>query len=149
MVKVRINASGKRVIGSVVLPEGFERISDVLNDQSNWLEVLPVDAGISKKVQGSQVMVKEAITYVEAIEEPRQHTSALHCGRFVPVVVEMKEPAPQQLVAELFVPYDETLFDVLSDGRKFVCMRNVHFPNFVERYPFLAVNKKALILVKG
>lgn len=148
-VKVRLNAWGKRVLGAVELPDGVERISDLLNSPSPCVHVFQGEPALRWQNGSDQVIFKEAINYLEAIEEPKLHTAATSTGNFIPIVGEMRGPDPQHLVAEMFVPYGETLFDVLNDPRMFISMRNVHFPDFVERYPFLAVNKKSLILVRS
>jgi len=148
-VRVRINASGKRLICSLKLPPETERVSDLLNAPAPCLQIYPATPSITHKTTEDQVLFKDSITYVETLEEPKSHTSILHCGQFVPVVGELREPELQQILAEIYIPYDFTLFDVLNDSRMFVSMRNVHFTNFMERYPFLAINKRAIISIKG
>lgn len=148
-VKVRINAMGRHILGVLELPESVERVSDLLNSPTPCVHVLQFEPGHRIQPGGDQVIFKEAINYLEAIEEPKQHTTALSSGVFVPIVGELRGPDPAQLIAEMFVPHQETLFDVLNDPRMFVSMRNVHFPSFTERYAFLAVNKKSLVLVRS
>lgn len=149
VVRVRINAWGKPILGIIELPSGVERISDLLNSPAPCVRVFQGEPGTGRNTQGEQVIFKSAINYLEAIEEPKLHTVAFSGGKFIPIIGELKGPDPKQLIAEMFVPYEETLFDVLNDPRQFVSMRNVHFPNFIERYDFLAVNKKTLVLVRS
>lgn len=146
-VKVRINASGKRLIGCVDLPEGMERVSDLLNAPNPCILLTANGIMPPGKKPDHQIVFKHAITYLEAIEEPKFHTTSHHGGCFHPVVGELLEPNSQQIIAEIFVPFGMSLFEVMNDSRNFISLRNVHFSNFVERYPFLAVGKKHLILV--
>ena len=147
VVKVRINASGKRLIGSLELPPGIERVSDVLNSQGPCVLLTSLDAAFKAGKPATHIIFKDSITYVEALEEPKPHTTSPHGGTFMPVVGEIREPQAQQIIAEIFIPIGMTLFEVLNDPRPFISMRNVHFSNFVERYPFLAVCKRQLIVV--
>lgn len=148
VVKVRINASGKRLIGCVALPALHARISDVLNASEPCLLLTPYGPMLPNRGEGPQVVFKDAITYLEALEEPRWERLEPPGGEFRPVVAELRGPEPEQLLAEVFVPAGQTVFDVLADPRPFVSLRNVHFVNFVERYAFLALGKKQLIVVK-
>jgi hypothetical protein len=149
VVKVRINASGRRLIGCIELPEGYERISDVLNSPDPCLLLTPHEPLAAERGEdGSQVIFKDAVTYLEAVEEPRPPSSPHPAGEFRPVVAELREPEAQQVIAEIFVPEGQTLLQILSDARPFINLRNVHFTNFVERYAFLAISKRQLILVK-
>ena len=148
-VKVRINAFGRRLIGCVELSEEKRRVSDLLNDSSPCLLLLPHEPlGTARDNDGTQVIFKDAITYLEAVEEPKAGPAHRASGEFRSVVAEIRELEPQQLLAEIFIPSGQTLLEVLSDERPFISLRNVHFTNFVERYGFLAVGKNQLILVK-
>ena len=149
LVKVRINASGKRLVGCLRLPGPEVRTSDLLNGPEPFLVVLPDEYAILGECKTSHAVAKHAISYVEALEEPKRggtHTPGE--GAFCPVAAELHEPETQVL-AEVFVPEGRTVMDVLNDPRPFISMRNVHFSNFVERYSFLAVGKSQLVLLKG
>ncbi|MDF1551835.1 MAG: hypothetical protein P1P84_02175 [Deferrisomatales bacterium] len=149
LVKVRINASGKRLVGCLRLPAQGGRTSDLLNGPEPFLVVLPDEYAILGKCKASHGVAKHAISYVEALEEPSGSAfQKPDGGRFVSVVAELHEPQTQVL-AEVFVPEGQTVMDVLNDPRPFISMRNVHFSNFVERYGFLAVGKNQLVLLKG
>lgn len=148
LVKVMVNAYGRKLIGSVPLPDGVERVSDVLNNQDQCILMVGAEPHLAGRSNGDQIIFKDSITYLESLDEPKPHTSSGHGGTFLPVVGELRGHDPQQIVAEIFLPYGLTLFDVLNEPRQFVSMRNVHFVNFLERYPFLAINKRQLILVR-
>lgn len=148
-VKVRINAFGRRLIGCVELSVGHQRVSDLLNAPPACLLLLPHEPlGTARDNDGAQVVFKDAITYVEAVEEPKAGAGMQAPGEFRSVVAELREREPQQLLAEIFLPAGQTLMDVVSDERPFISLRNVHFTNFVERYGFLAVGKNQLILLR-
>lgn len=148
-IHVSINASGKRIVGSIELPVGFNRLSDLLNAPDPAICVTAIEQELTQKRLPVQVIFKESITFVEAMDEPRHTPPAPPTGLFAPIVGELIGSEGAQLLAELYVPEGMTLFEVLNDPKWFVIMRNVHFSNFMEKYTFLAVNKKALILVKG
>jgi hypothetical protein len=147
IVKVRINASGRRLIGCIELPEGNCRISDILNSPDPCVLLTPSEPPASARDESGQIIFKDAITYLEAVEEPKNEVPAPE-GAFRPVVAELREPEAQQMIAEIFVPEGSSLRDLFSDPRPFISLRNVQFINFVERYNFLAVSKRQLILVK-
>ncbi len=149
LVKVRINASGKRLVGCLRLPEQASRTSDLLNGPEPFLVVLPDEYAILGECKTRHAVAKQRISYVEALEEPKRGgPHAPDGGTFCPVVAELHEPETQVL-AEVFVPEGQTVMDVLNDPRPFISMRNVHFSNFVERYSFLAVGKSQLVVLKG
>ena len=147
LVKVRINASGRRLVGCLRLPDEAGRTSDLLNGPEPFLVVLPDEYAILGESKTSHAVAKHAISYVEALEEPRGPTQKPDGGAFCSVVAELHEPETQ-MIAEVFVPDGQTVMDVLNAPRPFLSMRNVHFSNFVERYDFLAVAKNQLIVVK-
>jgi len=147
-VKVRINASGRRLVGCLRLPQRTERTSDLLNGPEPFLEVLSDEYARPGGGKACQAVAKHSISYVEALEEPSRPTPAPGGGKFLPIVAELREPETQ-VIAEVFVPEGATLMSVLNDPRPFISLRNVHFNNFVERYNFLAVSKAQLILVKA
>ena len=148
LVKVRINASGKRLVGCLRLPDQEGRTSDLLNDPEPFLVVLPDEYAILGECKTSHAVAKHAISYVEALEEPTRRAQKPGEGAFCSVVAELHEPEVQ-VIAEVFVPEGLTVIDVLNDPRPFMSLRNVHFSNFVERYDFLAVGKNQLILLKA
>ena len=148
LVKVRINASGKRLVGCLQLPPAC-RTSDLLNGPEPFLVVLPDEYAVLGESTHSHAVAKRAISYVEALEEPTSSSPQKpDSGAFCSVMAELHEPETQVL-AEVFVPEGATVMDVLNDPRPFISMRNVHFSNFVERYSFLAVGKSQLILLKA
>jgi hypothetical protein len=148
LVKVRINASGKRLVGCLRPPAHTGRTSDLLNGPEPFLEVLPDEYARPGDGNSSHAVAKHSITYVEALEEPKRSSLKPEGGEFRSVVAELREPETQ-MIAEVFVPEGQTVMSVLNDPRPFISLRNVHFNNFVERYDFLAVAKRQLILVKS
>lgn len=147
-VKVRINASGKHVTGSIELAEGVHRVSDILNGPGPCIMLTPEEAAVTSREEGPRLIFKDAISYLEIVEEPKTGTRAARAGEFRPVVAELRTSEPQQIIAEVFVPDGQCLLDVFSDPSPFVNLRNVHFSNFIERYPYLAVSKSQIALVR-
>ncbi|MBI5441365.1 MAG: hypothetical protein HY900_09165, partial [Deltaproteobacteria bacterium] len=126
VVKVRINASGRRVIGCIELAKGDRRVSDVLNGPGPCILLSPDDPAVAcREEEGSHVIFKDAISYLEAVEEPRPGLRAASPGEFRPVIAELRNPEPQQIIAEVFVPEGQCLLDVFSDPRPFLNLRNV------------------------
>lgn len=141
IVKVRINAAGKRTIGWVQLPQDVHRVSDVLNGLQSFLELQDEFAPETR-----EMIAKEAVSYVEAVEEPPLSERHKQHGTFHPVVVELAAPEVT-LEAELFVADHRTPANVLNDTRPFINLRNVKFRGSDEHYGFLAVGKKQIIAV--
>ena len=147
IVKVRVNASGKRAIGYVDLPAEHQRISDILNGPEDYLMLRQEERPLPSDERGIVAIFNEAISYVEALEEPERSKSLRREGKFHPVTAELKEPAVT-IQAELFVPENGTIRAVLNGPRRFINLRNVRFINSIEKYGYLAVGKKQIIHLK-
>ena len=131
-VKVRVNASGRRIIGIIVVPPPHFRVSDYLNSHDDFLLVK---------------QEKAAISYLEALEEGEDSGSRPKSGAFHPVTITMKNHAGT-IEGELFIPEGDSLVGTLNRIRRFVNLRKVEFVNSPERYDFLAVCKEGIILVQ-
>ena len=140
-VRVRVNVSGKRLIGHVPLPPGeFSRFSDVLNGSEPYMLIRDQQAVPREPGKGSsRAILKDAISYVEALAEPRFQRQAPQ-GAFEKVALSLKEPAVT-IEGELFVPQSGTVLGVLNDARRFINLRHVGFRDSAEAYRFLAVGK--------
>ena len=140
IVRVRLNVSGKRLIGYVPLPPGgFSRFSDVLNGSEPYILIRDQE-GPQAPGQGlSQAVLKDSISYVEALAEPGFQRKSRQ-GAFQTVTLSLRDTAVT-LVGELFVPTPGTAMAVCNDARRFINLRNVRFRNSVEAYGFLAVGK--------
>ena len=147
VVKVRVNASGKRVIGYVDLSDQYNRISDILNGPETSFLVHLEETPSDLKNNNYYIIQKDAISYVEALEEPQKQDYLRQEGSFQPVTVELIEPNVQ-MQAELFVLQEKNVFESLNDSRPFINLRHAHFVDSFEEYKFLAVGKKQVILVK-
>ena len=144
-VRLRINASGRRQIGSLDLTDQYDRVSDFLNSQEPFL-LLRED--LDDAAQAAEAILKNAISYVEALEE--EGTTKLSSppqGDFKQVTVELA--VPRTIIrANIFVPGGQTIGSVLNDERRFISLRNVEFEGSVESYSFLAVGKSQVLLLK-
>jgi hypothetical protein len=138
-VKVRVNASGRRIIGIVVIPPPHFRVSDYLNSHDDFLLV--------KQEKIDMVLEKAAISYLEALEEGEDTGSRPKSGSFHTVTITMKNHAGT-IKGELFIAEGDTLVGTLNKIRRFVNLRKVEFISSPERYDFLAVGKQGIILVQ-
>jgi len=147
-IRVRMNVSGKRIIGYVDLPAAYDRTSDMLSGPDLFILVRPERNLSELKADSSHLIQKEAISYVEALEEPKHSETSLLQGRFQPVIAELKEPTVH-IKAEIFVPQGSSVLSVLNDKRSFINLCKVHFENSVEQYNYLGVGKKQIIQLKA
>ncbi len=137
-VKVRLNASGTRLIGYVQLRPHENRISDRLNDGDAFF-VLDTPDSVEGGAQCVAVF-KDAVSYVEALEEPERLHRRRIAGDFHWVTVELIRPKAT-LMGELFVPRGAAVTDGLNDCRRFINLKNVTFSDSNEQYGFLALGK--------
>ena len=147
-IRVRMNVSGKRIIGYVDLPAAYDRTSDMLSGPDLFILVRPEKNLAAVKADSFHIIQKEAISYVEALEEPKHSETSLLQGRFQPVIAELKEPTVH-IKAEIFVPQGSSVLSVLNDKRSFINLCKVRFENSVEQYHYLGVGKKQIILLKA
>jgi hypothetical protein len=138
-VKVRVNASGRRLIGIIVIPPPHFRISDFLNSHDEFLLV--------KQEKTDTVLEKNAVSYLEALEEGQDSGSRPAKGSFHRVVVTLKNHVGS-LEGELFIPEGSNLLGTLNKLRRFVNLRNVSFVNTPEKYEFLAIGKQEIIMIQ-
>lgn len=139
-VKVRVNASGRRIIGIVVYDTLYARFSDFLNSIDPFL--------VLKQEHGVLAVQKDAISYLESLEEQGTSRHAPTPGEFRRVELELHEHEGS-LAGEIFFPEGTTLVDVLNDERRFLSLREISFSHSVERYHYLAVAKKAVVVLKA
>ncbi len=138
-VKVRLDASGKRLVGYVTLNAGEHRISDGLNNPDpfffiNTEELMPEEGILQRAI------LKDAVSYVAALEEPERPASMRATGRFCRTSIELVRPATA-LVGEVFIPTGQNIAMVLNDRRRFINLRNVVFGDAPESYSYLALAK--------
>lgn len=147
VVRVRVNASGLRIIGFVHLPDEVYRTSDVLNSAAPYLLVQDTDEPSPLEKGGFRAVLKDSISYVEALEEPSAPDGLRRAGMFTVIAVELRSPA-LRMEGVIFTPEGETPYEVVNDSRRFISLRNVQFHKSVERYDFLAVGKGAATLLE-
>ena len=135
-VKVRIDASGRRLVGYVDLAVGEDRISDRLNNTDPFLFVRSDET--SGDMERHWAIHKDAVSYVVALEEPSRPGALRNRGKFHRVTIELIRPATTVL-AELFVPHGSTAEAVLNDSQRFINLRNVSLGDGPEVYQYLAL----------
>lgn len=138
-VRVRVNALGTRLIGAISVPPPHFRVSDYLNSHEEFLLV---------DQDGIEILVaKDAISYLEALEEGSDKGSRPSKGDFQPVTAVLRERIGT-LAGEIFIPDGSTLQAALNRSRRFIKLRNVRFVNLPEHYNFLAIGKNALVSIR-
>jgi hypothetical protein len=149
VVKLRINASGRRVIGFLDVAAAFDRVSDLLNSADPFLMVEPEVESHAGGGDDAVAILKDAVSYVEALEERHSTTlSSPPAGDYQSVLVELAIP-PTVIRANIFVPEGQAFADVLNDERRFVSLRNVEVQGSVEIYSYLAVGKKQIVVLRA
>jgi hypothetical protein len=152
IVKLRINASGKRIIGFTELyardpRTRHPRISDILNSAEPFL-LIREEEDSSVDEGRFQAIPKDSLSYVEVLDEPENPSRLCIEGTLRPITVELREP-PATLRGQLFVPSQDNWVTVLLDGlRPFINLVNVEFVNSVERYEYLAISKSDVVVAE-
>ena len=152
-MKVRLDASGRRVVGYVELAAGEDRISDRLNNADPFLFVRSDEP--SGDMGRQWAIHKDTVSYVIALEEPlrpdslrkQRHRSfrlspptPVIKGKFHRVTIELIQPATV-VIAELFVPYGSTAEAILNDSQRFINLRNASFGDDPEIFEYLALGR--------
>ena len=142
ILRIRVSASEKRLIGYVDLPADVSaRFSDLLNGPEAYLVIRQQGSDDLTPEEGkSQAILKDSIRYIEALEEPPTQKRSMP-GMFHTVTAELKEPTVV-VEGELFVADGSDVMDVVNDPRRFISLRNVRVLDSVEKYSYLAVGKK-------
>ena len=142
ILRVRVSASEKRLIGYVDLPADLSaRFSDLLNGPEVYIVIRQKASDDATPDEGkAQAILKDSIRYIEALEEPTVQKRSLP-GMFHTVTAELKEPTVV-VEGELFVADGSDIMDVINDPRRFISLRNVRVLDSVEKYLYLAVGKK-------
>ena len=142
ILRVRVSASEKRLIGYVDLPADLSaRFSDLLNGPEAYLVIRQQGSDDLTPDEGkAQAILKDSIRYIEALEEPTTQKRSMP-GMFHTVTAELKEPTVV-VEGELFVADGSDVMDVVNDPRRFISLRNVRVLDSVEKYGYLAVGKK-------
>lgn len=138
-VKVRVNALGTRVIGTIDVPPPHFRVSDYLNSHDDFLVV--------RQEGAENLIAKDAISYLEALEEGEDAGSRPSSGGFHPVTIVLREHIGT-LNGEMFIPEGLNLPAALNRARRFIKVRNVSFTDSREKYDFLAVSKQEIVMIR-
>jgi hypothetical protein len=139
-VKVRVNALGTRVVGTMEVPPPHFRVSDYLNSHRDFLLV---------RQEGTEHLIaKDAISYLEALEEGEDTGSRPSNGHFLPVTIVLREHIGT-LKGEIFLPEGTDLPAALDKARRFIKVRGVTFAESHETYDFLAVSKQEIVMIRS
>lgn len=139
-VRVRVNALGTRVVGTIEVPPPHFRVSDYLNSHRDFLLVI--------QDGGENLIAKDAISYLEALEEGEDAGSRPSSGEFLPVAIVLREHIGT-IRGEIFLPDGTDLSAALDRARRFIKVRNATFEESHEKYGFLAVSKQEIVMIRA
>jgi hypothetical protein len=146
-VRVRVNFSGRRYVGTVTVPAEVTRVSDVLNDGSPFLHLAEAQTRDGSPA-GGLALNKGAITFIQALEEPTKSTPSMRAqGGFLTVEVSMAH-MDMVIRGKIFVPEGKTAAEILNDARNFLSLSDVEVVGTTETFPFLAVCKAQVASVE-
>lgn len=139
-VKVRVNLSGTRYVGNIRVYPPKVRVSDVLNEEKQFMTLSDVDA-VDPVAKGASLVVNKAlVSYVQVIEEFKRTYHGVHTGDFVSVKIRTVE---RQIDGEIFMPAHMMVADraeLLNRAPHFLNVRNAEIIGTKERYDFVAVS---------
>ena len=129
-------------MADVRFPADHRRLSDVLNGETHtYLPIFNAQPRSAPDWGDAQtVVLTDAISWVEARTEP-EYQGDQRGGRFHTVVIDLKGPAVT-VRGELFVGADSSVYQTLTNGNRFICLRNAKFLETGEETPFLAVSTR-------
>ncbi len=148
-IRIRVNFYGRRYLGSIRVPEGVDRVSDVLNDGSHFLVLDDVHATQSAYSGDTVALNKRGIVFVQTMEEIIVGNDTLKVeGQFVGVEAEMEHDG-LKIRGSVFIPSQVAeAGDVLNDHRDFLNMRDVEVTDTGETYPYLALCKSQVTAIR-
>src|SRR3990172_3805239 len=100
-VKVRINVAGSRYVGYVHVLPPKTRISDVLNNEGDFMTVVEVDSVDAVAKDDQLIINKEQVSYVQALEEFSRNYTGIHTGSFVGVKIRITDVT---IAGDIFLP---------------------------------------------
>ncbi len=140
-VKVRINATGSRYVGYVHVLPPKTRISDVLNDEGDFITLVDVDSVDPVAKEAQLIINKKQISYIQTLEEFSRNYTGIHTGSFVGVKIRTIDAA---IEGEIFLPthlMNQERAALLTLHRFFLNVKNAAVIGSREKYAFLAVAK--------
>ena len=118
----------------------------MLNGPEPFLLVSDDDPSLPDQAETpSKAVLKQSISYLEALEEPVNHVERLN-GSFQQIRIDLPDQCGI-VQGELFVPEGRTVAAVLNATRGFISLRHVMMLDSVEEYAYLAVRRDAAYLV--
>ncbi len=145
-VRIRVSVAGNRYIGFVVLPEGTDRMSDLLNNSKTFLKIQNPSSYEPVQENSDFIINKEYIDYVQVLDETPIVLSNRIPGSFHKMRVKTTHI---EIIGELFVPETGELpMDVVNDDRLFLSIKDADIVNTPEKYSFLAISKRRICTVE-
>ncbi|MEN8264581.1 MAG: hypothetical protein ABFR82_14085 [Nitrospirota bacterium] len=145
-VKIRVSVAGNRYIGYVILPEGPDRMSDLLNNSKLFLKIQNPSSYEPVQENSEFIINKEYIDYVQVLDETPIVMAKRIPGSFHKMRV---KTTSIEIMGELFVPETGALpMDVVNDDRLFLSIKDADIVNTPEKYSFLAISKRRICTVE-
>ena len=144
--KIRVSVAGSRYIGYVNLPEGIDRMSDLLNNRKLFLKIQNPSSYEPVQENSEFIINKEYIDYVQVLDETRLVLAHRIPGAFHKIRV---KTTSIEIIGELFVPdTGETPMDVVNDDRLFLSIKDADIISTPEKYTFLGISKRRICTVE-
>jgi hypothetical protein len=145
-VKIRVSVEGNRYIGYVDIPEGVDRISDLLNTRRPFLKIQNPSSHESIQKDSDLIINKDHIDYVQVLEEPAMPEENKVPGTFFKIRV---KTLSIEITGLLFVPHSgETPMDIVNDERLFLSIKDAEIVNTPEEYSYLGISKRKICSVE-
>ena len=145
-VKIRVSVAGNRYIGYVNLPDGIDRMSDLLNNSKLFLRIQNPSSYEPVQENSEFIINKEYIDYVQVLDETPLVLANRISGSFHKIRV---KTTSIEIIGELFVPHTGELpMDVVNDDRLFLSIKDADIVNTPEKYSFLAISKRRICTVE-
>jgi hypothetical protein len=145
-VKIRVSVEGCRYIGYVDIPEGLDRISDLLNTKRPFLKIQNPSSHESIKKDSDFIINKDHIDYVQVLEEPAMPEANKVPGTFYKIRV---RTLSIEITGLLFVPLSgEEPMDIVNDERLFLSIKDAEIVDTPEEYFYLGISKRKICSVE-
>lgn len=146
MVKIGVSVAGSRYIGNVRLPEGVDRMSDLLNSKKLFLKIQNPSSNEPVQKNSDFIINREYIDYVQVLEEAPVSSANRIPGSFWRIRV---KTINIEIQGELFVPNTGELpMDIVNDERLFLSIKDAEIVNTPEKYTFIGISKRRICTVE-
>lgn len=146
IVKIRVNVAGSKYIGYVKIPEGVDRMSDLLNSRKPFLKLKNLSSYESIQVDSDFIINKGHIDYVQVLEEAPLAEANKIPGTFSKIRVKTLN---LEILGWLFVPdTGDSPMGIVNDDRLFLSIKNAEITGTPEEYTYLGIAKRKICTVE-